>query len=560
MDYKITNKAIDKLKYDLVREGLLDYNQLVDAIDLSRNEQTNLGQILIQNNIINEEKLLNFLEKKLHIPYVNLDEYTIDSSSIGLISSEEATKYRIIPLFKIEDTLTIAMSDPLDLFALNNLDISSNYKVEPVICSERSISHAINYYYKTKSANSDNIEPTKKGPEKPKFDWQSELNDDNTDEVNVYRLVRAIIYQAIHENASEIHMDPQQDEMIVRFRIDGLLYSRGSLPILLAPEPISRIKSAAGLDINEEYLPQHGRLEVNIGKDIINARVSTYPINYGEKIVIKIFPKAPNIELLGLYNDQLKLLKSGISKENGLVIAAGPLGSGQTTTMYSILESINSEQKNIMTIESPIRYNIDKINQSQLSISKSFDIETALKNVFLQEPDILYIDEITNLDNLDLIVKSILSGQLIITSIIADSATNILYRLLEYGIEPKLICKIVNATFDQKLIRKLCNKCKIEHKIDNRLIEKYNLPENITYFKEKGCKDCNSTGFKSRTGIFEVFYMDDTTINLFNDGIPEDELNTFLKSSGHKTLLDIALNKVISGFTSFTEIQKVFKL
>lgn len=208
MDYKITNKAIDKLKYDLVREGLLNYNQLIDAIEQSREEHTNLGQILIQNNIIKEELLLNFLEEKLHIPYVNLDDYTIDAKTTTLISYTEAKTHKIIPLFAIEDTLTIAMADPLDLFTLNNLSIVSNYKVEPVICSERTLLKAIEGLYKEAESICEKNEPKVK--QRSKFNWQTELNEDNTDEVNIYKLVRAIIYQAVHEKASDIHFDPQK--------------------------------------------------------------------------------------------------------------------------------------------------------------------------------------------------------------------------------------------------------------------------------------------------------------------------------------------------------------
>lgn len=558
MDYKITNKAIDKLKYDLVREGLLNYNQLIDAIELSREEHTNLGQILIQNNIIKEELLLNFLEKKLQIPYVNLDDYTIDSKTTGLISYIEAKKHKIIPLFAIEDTLTIAMADPLDLFTLNNLSIVSNYKVEPVICSERTLLKAIeSLYQKTESIDEREEAKTKQST---KFNWQTELNEDNTDEVNIYKLVRAIIYQAIHEKASDIHFDPQKDTIVIRFRIDGIMHNRGSLPILMSSNCISRIKSAAGLNLKEETLPQQGRMEVTIAKDTLNTRVSTYPTNYGEKIVIKTFSKAPSIIDLGLEADQLETLKSALKKDSGLVLAVGPLGSGQTTTMYSALELINEEHKNIMTIESPIRYNIKNINQSQLNNSSNFNLKTALKAILAQEPDVIYIDELTDKSDVELIIKFALAGQLILSSIDADNATGVLKKMLELGIDKAIIKAVTNTVFNQKLVKKLCLDCKTPYKPDKETLDKFKLPDDITYFQAQGCKKCNNTGYRERTGVFEVIPVNEEIIDALCKNTPEKELLSLLKSKGYKTLSETAIEKVKNGITSIEEIKRLLKL
>ncbi|MGD9579889.1 MAG: GspE/PulE family protein [Vampirovibrionia bacterium] len=558
MDYKITNKAIDKLKYDLVREGLLNYNQLIDAIELSREEQTNLGQILIQNNIIKEEHLLNFLEQKLHIPYVNLDDYTIDEKTINLISYTEAKKHKIIPLFSIEDTLTIAMADPLDLFTLNNLNIGSNFKVEPVICSERTLLKAIENLYTQAESIQENEEISSKSHQK--FNWQTELNEDNTDEVNIYKLIRAIIYQAIHEQASDIHFDPQKDKILIRFRIDGIMHNRGSLPILMSSNCISRIKSAAGLNLKEETLPQQGRMEVNIIKETLNTRVSTFPTNYGEKIVIKMFSKAPAISDLGFESFQLDTLKDALKKDSGMILSTGPLGSGQTTTMYSILELINNENKNIMTIESPIRYNIENINQTHLNTANNFDLKMALKTILLQEPDIIYIDELTDTADIELIIKFSLAGQLILSSIVADNAIGVLKKILSLGVDKQTIKAVINCVFNQKLIKKLCLDCKTPYKADKDILTKLGLPDNITYFKAQGCKKCNNTGYRERTGIFELVQIDNEVIEALYTNIPEDNLVTLLKSKGYKTLSDIALEKVKNGITSIEEIQRLLKI
>lgn len=563
MDYKITNKTIDKLKYDLVREGLLDYNQLIDAIEQSRDQQTNLGQILIQNNTISEEDLLNFLERKLHIPYVNLDDYTLDMNSINLIRDQDAIKYRIIPLFVIEDTLTVAMADPLDLFALNNINLKSNYKVEPVICSERSILTTINKFYKseikTNTTDTTTIE-AEKVETVSKFDWQSELSEEKIDKANTYRLVRAIIYQAVNEEASEIHLDPQKDDLSVRFRIDGIMYNRGSLPILLASNCISRIKSASGMNVNEQFIPQYGRMEINVEKSIVNTRVSTYPTSFGEKIVIKVFIKQYSFKELGLENDQLKLFTNALEKNSGIIISTGPLGNGQTSTFYSALDHLNNESKNIMTIENPVRYNIDNINQSQVNTAKGFNIEDALKAIQLQEPDIIYVDEITTLNHIEHLIRLALGGKVILTTITADSAIGIVYNLIHNGINPNLILSTLNLTFSQRLIRLLCPKCKTETKLDSQIIEKFSLPENITYYKPKGCSFCNNFGYKGRTAIFELFSPSEYNIQHLNQNVSEQEFLSFLKNSDHKTLKDAALIKLIHGLTSYTEVKKILKL
>lgn len=563
MDYKITNKAIDKLKYDLVREGLLDYNQLIEAIELAKETQTNLGQVLINNKTLNEESLLNFLEQKLHIPYVNLDDYSLDHKAIELITPEEAHKYKIIPLFIIEDTLTVAMADPLDLFALNNLSINPNFRVEPVICSERTLIKALNTSYgNTSNAPVDHAinkqieEDIELGPS---FNWQNELSEDQTEDINSYRLLRAIIYQALQEKASDIHFDPQQDEIIVRFRIDGFLYNRGSLPVLLSNNFISKVKSAAGLDINNEQTPQSGRMEVNVEKNTINARLATFPSYFGEKLVIRIFDKAPALNELGLEPEDLATYKKALNKDSGLILAAGSLCSGGMTTLYSSLEHINSEHKNIMTIENPIRYNIDKVNQTQIAPQKNFCLNNALNSIFYQEPDVIYIYDITDLTNLDAIVRSAIDGQLILTSILADSAIGALYRLIEKGIPPSLVSAIVNLTINQKLIRILCPKCKIETTLAEKTRAKFNLTEDQKYFQHNGCKYCNNTGYKGRVGIFEILSLTEETSKLLSQNISETEFSTLIRQTGHQTLLDSALNKVKKGITSIEEVNRIFK-
>lgn len=279
-----------------------------------------------------------------------------------------------------------------------------------------------------------------------------------------------------------------------------------------------------------------------------------------KKFVIKIFPKAPSLNELGFENEQLETLKTILKKESGLIIASGPLGSGQTTTMYSILEHINNEHKNIMTIESPIRYNIDRINQSQINSNKNFNLEVSLKNIFLQEPDVIYIDDITDFRNIELLINAALAGHLILTTITSDSAIGILYKLIAQGVNPKLLKKIVNLTFSQKLIRCLCSKCKKETKIDSENRKKYNLHDEGLFFEPNGCKYCYNTGYSGRVGIYEFVTIDEAIENQLLQGLTEREFKAILDSSRHKTLLDSALNKVKEGITDLNEIKRVINV
>ena len=561
MNNKITNKTIEKIKYDLVREGLLDYNQLIEAIEQTRKENKNLAQILIENNILKEETLLHFLEQKLHIPYVNLDDYTPDLNIMGIIDKNDAFMYKIVPLFVIEGTLTLAMSDPLDLFTLNNILKDSNYKVEPVLCSERSIIKTLEELYKNQSQESINKSlsiDSLSTKVLSKFNWQSELTEDKNIETNFYKLFKALIYQAINEDASEIHLEQKKDDLCVRFRITSFMHDRGSIPILLAPKVISKLKVTAGLDPEEFYEPQHGKIDLNIDKNIINTLISTFPTVLGERIIIKILANAPPINQLGLEDDQISLFAEAMKQRNGLIIALGPNGFGQKTTFYSILENLSDNSFNVMTLESCIRYSLPNINQSQINNLKDFNYDKALRALFQQEPDIIYIDELSTAHDIELICKNFASNKLIMTTINAVNITNIPYRLNSLGISLKQIANNINLLFSQKLVKKLCPKCKIEYNPTEYEVTQFDLPITSIYYIANGCDHCNNFGYKGMTSVFETVSFNKNLKELFSNDISEPDFIGYLKDKNHKTLYDNTLSKVKSGLISFEEIKLYF--
>lgn len=560
MDYKLTNKTIDKLKYDLVREGLLDYNKLIESIDTAKNNQISLSEVLIRDKIISEEDLLNFLEKKLHIPYVNLEDYSIDGTVVGLISEKQARKYNIIPLFKIEDTLTVAMSDPLDLFALNNIFAEADFNVEPVICSERNIIRVIDTYYnpqekgRTKTAVDKHIETSTSKA----FDWRSELGEEQDSEANIYRVVRAIIFQAINENASEIHFIPAKDDLILNFRIDGKVFDRGSIPILMAQGCLAKLKSAAGLDIEEHSLLQNGKMEINIDKSYVNAGVIIMPTTFGERAVVKLYKKTPLFESLGFEFSQYETFNRHLNRNGSLILATGAFTSGQSTTMYAILELLSSKSNNILTIEKDIRYCIDNISQISLSMISNNSINDVLENSFYHNPDILYLYEIFPSTELDRIRKLSFSGSTILSYIFASEPIEAVYKLLEMGFSPLELQNYVGLIFSQKLLRTLCFRCKEESNPPLELIDKYKLPPDIKYYKHKGCTDCNNTGYKDQTAAFELLELNHQIISKFLSTQDRSIIREHLEVLQHKTLFDAALVKIKRGLTDFDEVFSVF--
>ncbi|MDD3013796.1 MAG: ATPase, T2SS/T4P/T4SS family [Candidatus Gastranaerophilales bacterium] len=428
MQELLTNKTIEKLKYDLVRDGLINYDDLSKAEETAETMSVNLAQILIQMNLISEDCLLSFIEAKLHIPYVNLDDYTLDKKCLQYILRNDAKKYRIIPLFKIEEVLTIAMADPLDLFFINNLIDSINLKLEPVICSERSILEAIDNNYDNEEAEINDFGLTVSD----EFDWQEELNDEIHDEFQAQRIVQAILYQAVTENASEIFLEHIPNGIGIKFKKDHEIFYKGNIPILLVPLCSSRLKIISNLDPAVSEIPQLGKLKFFVDPLKIIASVSAFPTIKGERISIKLYKPPKKFDEIFTNVDNLDLLKAGLTKP-GIVLVCGSNLSGKTSNIYSILSSLDSKNKNIMTIESIVKYDLPDINQCELNERIGFDLNKALKFIDFQSPEIIYIEEFFNKDGLDIITALAQSGKLVISEFLADNLNVLNERLKELG-------------------------------------------------------------------------------------------------------------------------------
>lgn len=420
----VTNKTLEKLKYDLVRDGYVSYDDIEKAHEIAVSQNVNIGQILIKTHLISEEVLLKFLESKLHIPYVNLKDYTLDKRCLPLISFNDARKYKIIPLFKIENVLTVAMADPLDLFAIDKIVEKTGCDIEPVISEESSVLKKIDEYYNGGSS----VEPINIESEGNKFDWQEELNNDLLSDEHIQILIRAILKQAIINNVHEMFFEHTQSGLSVNFRENGQIVKTGQIPSVLVVAFISKLKTLSSLDANICELPQLGKLIFKVDELVLTASISAFPTINGERISLKIYKPPIKLKELGLNETQTETIKNSLNTP-GIMLVCGSALSGKTHIIYSILSETASENKNIMTIESIAKYNLKNINQCELNENIGFDIEKAMRFIEFQAPDVIYFEGITTKTALDYFSSLVFKDKILITEFQADNMADLNKKL-----------------------------------------------------------------------------------------------------------------------------------
>lgn len=420
----VTNKTLEKLKYDLVRDGLISYEDIEKAQELAVSQNVNIGQILIKSKLISEEKLLKFLESKLHIPYIDLKDYTLDTRCLSYINFNDAQKYRIIPLFKIENVLTVAMADPLDLFAIDKIVEKTGCDIEPVISAESSVLKKIEEYYKSDSSvgeiNIENLEAT--------FDWQEELHNDVLSDEHIQILIRAILKQAILNNVHEMFFEHTPNGLSVNFRMNSEIVNTGQIPSVLVVPFISKLKTLSDLDANVCELPQLGKLIFKVDDLLLTASISAFPTINGERISLKIYKPPKNLTDIGLTDSQIDIIRTEI-KTPGIILVCGSSLSGKTHIIYSILSDIADSNKNIMTIESISKYNLEKVNQCELNENIGFNIEKAMRFIEFQSPDIIYFEGITSKIALDYFSSLVFKNKILITEFLADNMADLNKKL-----------------------------------------------------------------------------------------------------------------------------------
>ncbi|MCD7780980.1 MAG: Flp pilus assembly complex ATPase component TadA [Candidatus Gastranaerophilales bacterium] len=419
-----TNKTLEKLKYDLVRDGLVSYEDIEQAHELAISQNVNIGQILIKSNLITEETLLKFLESKLHIPYVDLKDYTLDTNCLSYINFNDAQKYKIIPLFKIENVLTVAMADPLDLFAIDKIVEKTGCDIEPVISAESLVLKKIEEYYKINgSVGQINLE----NPEN-KFNWQEELHNDVLAEEHIQLLIRAILKQAVLNNVHEMFFEHTPNGLNVNFRQGNDIVNTGQIPSVLVVPFISKLKILSSLDANVCELPQLGKLIFNVEDIVLTASISAFPTINGERISLKIYKPPKKLNEIGLSNSQIAVIKSELETP-GIILVCGASLAGKTHIIYSVLSDISNSNKNIMTIESISKYNLENVNQCELNENIGFNTDKAMRFIEFQSPDLIYFEGITSRTALDYFSSLVFKNKVLITEFLADNMADLNKKL-----------------------------------------------------------------------------------------------------------------------------------
>ena len=436
----VTNKTLEKLKYDLVRDGLVSYEDIEKAHELAVSQNVNIGHILIKSGLITEDTLLKFLESKLHIPYVDLKDYALDTRCLSYINFNDAQKYKIIPLFKIENVLTVAMADPLDLFAIDKIVEKTGCDIEPVVSAESSVLKKIEEYYKSDaSVGQININDSEN-----KFDWQEELHNDVLSDEHIQILIRAILKQAILNNVHELFFEHVPNGLSVNFRQGAEIVDTGQIPSLLVVPFISKLKTLSALDANVCELPQLGKLVFKVDEIVLTASISAFPTINGERISLKIYKPPRKLDEIGLEDSQINVIKNSVNNA-GIVLVCGASLAGKTHIVYSILSDVAASNKNIMTIESIAKYNLQYVNQCELNENIGFNIEKAMRFIEFQSPDLIYFEGITSKSALDYFSSLVFKNKVLITEFLADNMAD-LNKKLSYSdfemFKPLISCVI----------------------------------------------------------------------------------------------------------------------
>jgi type IV pilus assembly protein PilB len=562
MNQRITKKQAYEL---LVERKIITQEKLNDLFEEQKKSGQTIEHLLVEKNILSQRDLAQFLATVLNIPFVDLNNYILDSSIINTIPEKLARKYVMVPLFKVKDTLTVAVSDPWNILALDEAKMVSGCDLQAVISTPADIIQVIEQYYTV----SDSIELIVKNILKSGLRFVKEEQMDVIRlqrvalEPPVVKLVNLVLTQALKDRASDIHIEPEEEQLKIRFRIDGLLHTVISLPRNIHLPVVPRIKIIAGLDIIEKRKPQDGRFRIIIEGREVDLRVSSFPVVFGEKVVIRVLEKQGTffgLDKLGFSEDILLRFKQLIKRSNGIILVTGPTGSGKTTTLYSVLNLLNSPEKNLVTLEDPREYLLPGVNQSEINPAVELDFASGLRSILRQDPDIIMIGEIRDFPTAEISIRAALTGHLVLSTLHTIDAAGAISRLIDMNIEPFLISSSLVAVLAQRLVRKICNNCKERCSVDLELFKQLGAEDGAgerSIFRGRGCTFCRHTGYHGRIGIFELMPIDNEIKELIMKKATTDEIKQVAKKKGMKTLREDGLDKVFKGITTLEEVMRV---
>ena len=555
----------DRIGELLVRENMITLSQLQQAQASQRQSRESLTYTLAKMGMVGEGDLTEFLSRHYGIPPIDLEDFEIGEDVLELIPEHLARQHTIIPIDRAGSSLILAMSNPSDLHAIDDVKFHSGLQVEVVIASEMAIRESIDRYYKkdidykkiVQEFEQDDLEVAE-----PEVEEDIISLERSSEDAPVVRLVNTILIDAIRRNCSDIHIEPYEKDFRVRYRIDGVLYEIMNPPLSLKSAIISRIKIMASLNIAERRLPQDGRIKIKLGEGReMDFRVSILPTLFGEKVVMRLLDKE-NLQLdmtkLGFESEQLAVFKDSIHKPYGMILVTGPTGSGKTTTLYSALSELNKSTENISTAEDPVEFNLTGINQCQMADAIGLNFAAALRSFLRQDPDIIMVGEIRDFETAEIAVKAALTGHLVLSTLHTNDAPSTVSRMLNMGLEPFLVTASVNAILAQRLARRICAECKEEVAVETEQLTDLGVSESVAQtakvYHGAGCRACNETGFKGRIALYEIMPMSDEIKDLVLQGASSVELKRAAIALGMKTLRQSALTKLLEGTTTISEV------
>lgn len=565
----------DKLIDILIHGNLIKKQDLDKALDTHKKNGGSLAKRLVEEGLISSKDLLVVLSRQLNIPPIDLTKYKIDKTVLKLVPEKVARQYSIIPVSKIGNALMIAMADPLNIFAIDDLKILTNYKIEPIIATESDIKEAINTYYSTHSAEITKIFESA-GPQDVEVVSEGAEDEDNLDvsEVTaesqsapIVKVVGLMLNEAMKRRSSDIHIEPCENRLRVRYRIDGSLQEALSIPKKNQNAILARIKIMSKLDITETRLPQDGRFKINYEGKEIDFRVSVLPIAHGGKIVLRVLDKSSlsiGLDKLGFLPRPLATFKTALKRPYGMILVTGPTGSGKSTTLYSIVNQINTPERNIVTLEDPVEYEVGGITQIQMKPEIGLTFASGLKSVLRQSPDVVMVGEIRDFETADIAIKASLTGQLILSTLHTNDAAGAITRLMDMGVEPFLIASSLVLSSAQRLMKTICPNCKERVDIPKSVLDRQHMDiekamgKDVNFYRGKGCSRCGGTGYYGRIGILEALLIDDSVRDMIMKKRPAGEIKEYgIKNLGMLTLRDNAIENLVLGRTTFEEVMRV---
>jgi type IV pilus assembly protein PilB len=557
----------------LVADGLLTAEQLKKALAEQKGSPEKIGSVLVRLNFVNEDQLIGFLSRQYGVPSITLAQLDIESDVLKLVPAPIARKYEVIPVRKMGNSLALAMADPTNVFALDDISFMTNLQVLPLVASQTAIKKAIdrNYESKTEAISSvlsdmqtdlGNVEVVEDGEEGAKVDV-FELKE-SADEAPVVKLVNMVLVDAIQKGASDIHFESYEKIFRIRFRMDGVLHEMLAPPKRLESAILSRLKIMSNLDIAERRMPQDGRIKLRYNTREIDFRVSTLPTIFGEKAVLRILDKdALKLDMtqLGFDDWSLEKFSAVIHQPYGMVLITGPTGSGKTTTLYSAIHTINSPDVNIMTAEDPVEYNLKGVNQVQINEGIGRTFSAALRSFLRQDPDVILVGETRDLETAQISIRAALTGHLVFSTLHTNDCPSTIARLLDMGIPPFLVASSLLLLLAQRLGRKVCRACREPYDADEESLVPYgHVPSGkgkVQFYKGKGCATCNFTGMKGRIAIYEVMPISEELRNAILKNASTAELRSLAQSQGMRSLRQAGLLKVLEGTTTVEEVLRV---